>query len=48
MKMKETEIIKLKEDSKKFAKHFIQRKVEDQVPPALIKVHNCHICMLLL
>ena len=39
MKMKEMEIVKLKEDSKKMSKDFIQRKVEDQVPPSLVKVH---------
>ena len=39
MKMKEMEIVKLKEDSKKMSKHFIQRKVEDQLPPSLVKVH---------
>ena len=39
MKMKEMEIVKLKEDSKKMSKHFIQRKVEDQVPSSLVKVH---------
>ena len=37
------EIAKLKEDNKKMARHFIQKKTDDQVPSSLQKV-CMHLC----
>ena len=38
IKIKEMEITNLKEESKKFAKHYIQKKMEDQASTSLSKV----------
>ena len=53
MALKEMEIVKLKEDNKKMARHFIQKKTDDQVPPSLLKVctyvaKRMYVCMYLL
>ena len=46
LKLKELEIVRLKEDSKKFAKRLMQKKADDQLPFTLEKV-NTGVLMLL-
>ena len=38
MKIKEMENLKLKEENKKLARHFMQKKTEEQGPRLLLKV----------
>ena len=46
LKLKEMENVKLKEDNKKLAKRFMQKKADDQLPFTLEKV-NIGVRMLL-
>lgn len=39
LKLKEMENVKLKEDNKKLAKRFMQKKADDQLPFSLLKVN---------
>ena len=46
LKLKELEIVRLKEDNKRLAKRFMQKKADDQLPLTLEKV-NTGVRMLL-